>query len=220
MRGTGDGVGRGGLLMAELSSLSVRATAIAEALRVIDPEWRCSWTPADVLGLAVAAGSVRQGGFLLEVGAGFSTGILASSLPHSDCQMASVDTSPAACRLARAASTVPVILCEAIAALSPSYAWSADIDVLVLDGEHTRAFALWYIENLWPCVRSGGQIVIHDMHDISGSRGEFETVMGTLWERGWKHTRTAHDKPSVGAWAEVLHAAPGVRNCLLVVTKP
>jgi len=152
--------------MAELATLRARATSIAEAIRAMDPQWQCSWTPADVLGLGVAAGSVRQGGFLLEVGAGFSTGVLASSLPHQDCRMMSVDISAAACRLARAASGVPTILCEDIAALLPSYAWPPDIDVLVLDGEHTRAFALWYIKHLWPLVRSGGQIVIHDIHDI------------------------------------------------------
>jgi len=213
--------------VAELATLRDRATSIAEALRVVDPEWQCSWTPADVLGLGVAAGSVRQGGFLLEVGAGFSTGILASSLPHYDCHMLSVDVSNVACNLALSLD-IRTIRCADIRSvfsngwpidelLSPMW---HDIDVLVIDGEHIRDFALWYIEHLWPAVRNGGQIVIHDMHDSPRSRGEFETVMGELWARGWKYMRTAHDKPSVGAWGEVPYSAPGVRNCLLTVAKP
>lgn len=194
---------------------------IAEAIRAINYGWMCSWTPKDVLSLWMAAGSVREGGTLLEVGAGFSTGIVAWSLPHTSCRLVSVDKSEEACAQAKESlesvgREAEVILQDVLHA-----DWlPEEVDVLFIDGEHDRPFALWCIEHLWPRVRPEGQIVLHDMHDRPRSRGEFETVMGKVWELGWMHGRTAFSEENIGGWDKVRHAGEATANCVLVVHKP
>lgn len=205
----------------DVMTLMEQAARISAALRQFDAAWRCSWTPRDVLALHVAAGSVSKGGRLLEVGSGFSTGILAAGLPHDDCRMTSVDLSPETCSLARAALKEVERDAEVLHGnVFDADGLPAEIDVLFLDGEHDRVFGLGCAEYLWPRVRHGGRIVLHDMHDRAGSRGEFEAVMGLVWSLGWEYERTAFASPSVDEWTEVKHAAPGVSNCIMTITKP
>lgn len=216
MRGMGDGQVQG--VRGDIEALRYQAAKIAEGLRAAESDWRCSWTPADVLALHVAAGSVRPGGLLVEVGSGFSTGILASSLPHETCRMMSFDVDERACERARIALSTVGAQCEVVlgnaflAGLKPGTA-----DVLHVDGEHGRAFALGCIRHLWPIVRCGGQVIVHDMHDLPRSRGEFETVMGEVWGRGWQYKRTAFEPAGIDGWNEIPLAGPTTRNCILDV---
>lgn len=61
------------------------------------------------------------------------------------------------------------------------------IDFLLLDSDHSAAFGRWACENLFPRVRSGGCVAVHDVFHEAGldaSGGEGPVVLEWLQQRG------------------------------------
>ncbi len=74
-----------------------------------------------------------------------------------------------------------------------------DIDYLLLDSKHTTSFAVWYINNVIPRVRSGGVVCIDDMMDSSGRfdarSGESQAVGRWLCEHGIPYVTLCDGSP-------------------------
>ncbi|MBU2685901.1 MAG: class I SAM-dependent methyltransferase, partial [Gammaproteobacteria bacterium] len=84
--------------------------------------------------------------------------------------------------------------------------WPAQVDLLVLDAEHTTTCARFYIDNLWPLVRPGGYVWIHDMIDRPEItlRDEYFEVLNNLELHGFRVLRhTAEDAIGVNGWTDM-----------------
>ena len=76
-----------------------------------------------------------------------------------------------------------------------------EIDVLVIDADHSKECANWYMDNLLPRVVSGGYCILHDMCDLPGHDDEYFTVLTRLSLDEWEVIdRTYFDEPCYPDW--------------------
>lgn len=98
--------------------------------------------------------------------------------------------------------------------------WPSAIDLLVLDAEHSKKCAQWYVEHLWPLVRPGGYIWLHDMMDREDLGGEYAMVQEALTYSPFDVLMHTKDCPiSTEAWDDLPHRNQASPNCVLVLQR-
>jgi len=71
------------------------------------------------------------------------------------------------------------------------------IDFLFMDSDHSAPFAEWYVQNVFPRVRSGAPVLVDDVFQPGGaaaSGGEGPVVLDWLQQRGIDYFTAAHDE--------------------------
>ncbi len=98
--------------------------------------------------------------------------------------------------------------------------WPSTLDLLVIDADHSTDCAQWYIDFLWPRVRSGGYIWLHDMYDRSDLGGEYATVKKSLERCGMDIVEYTYGQSvSTDIWEDIPHRDNNSPSCALALRK-
>lgn len=68
---------------------------------------------------------------------------------------------------------------------------SPEFNYLFVDSDHSKAFAEWYVENLFPCIRPGTMVSIHDIFYSPEPLEEGAVVLPWLASRGLSYWTAA-----------------------------
>ena len=79
----------------------------------------------------------------------------------------------------------------------------SDCDYLFMDSDHTREFAIWYVDEVLPNLKRSCIISVHDVFHHATPSEEGEVVMSWLQERGMSY------------WTPAPSASPGIARQLI-----
>jgi predicted O-methyltransferase YrrM len=162
-------------------------------------------------------------------GLGVTTAVLVEALrqvEHPDAVLITCEIDSTRCeRLRQLIGSAGVVL-EGDIYAQPEAVIAEPIDLLVIDSAHVPLDTEWYIGNLWPAVRIGGYIWLHDMPDGDGdARLELEAVSIAARSLQWPILRRTGRKPGtqgkgVWAWNELPNTEKGTHNGAMVLRRP